>query len=72
MNLLDGIKIYTLPGLAHLGTIKQDVYDETNVTLGIMFVEDEYVIAGDKGAIWMYNITILALIRHLLCSSPSG
>ena len=51
MNFLDGIKIYTLPGLAHLDTIKQDVYDETNVTLGIVFVEDEYVIAGDKGAI---------------------
>ena len=61
-----------MPGLAHLGTIKQDVYDETNVTLGIVFVEDEYVIAGDKGAIWMYEVTTLALIKHLPCSSPSG
>ncbi|KDR77035.1 hypothetical protein GALMADRAFT_210197 [Galerina marginata CBS 339.88] len=36
-NLLNGIEIFSLPGLEHCGTILQNIRAETNVTLGVAF-----------------------------------
>ncbi|KDR67469.1 hypothetical protein GALMADRAFT_147022 [Galerina marginata CBS 339.88] len=70
-NLVDGIDIFTLPDLTYHGSIRQAVDLHNNLTLGLAFIEDEFIVCGGKGAIFLYRVSSLALVNQLQGSSPS-
>ncbi|KDR66864.1 hypothetical protein GALMADRAFT_216748 [Galerina marginata CBS 339.88] len=67
-NLIDGIDIFTLPDLTYYGFIQQAVDLQNNLTLGLAFIDDEFIVCGGKGAIFMYRLSNLELLtphRHI-------
>ncbi|KDR65280.1 hypothetical protein GALMADRAFT_232961 [Galerina marginata CBS 339.88] len=73
-NLFDGIEIFSLPRLIHCGSIPQNIRQQSNVTLGIFFVGNDHVVAGESGGIGMYHTTTrtLALSYHKVLVAGSG
>jgi hypothetical protein len=62
---MDGIDIFALPILAHLGTIKQKLYPSTNMTVGITFIGGSYIASGGSGQIWISEVENLRVLSGL-------
>lgn len=62
---MDGIDIFTLPNLMHLGTIKHTLYPSSNVVLGITFIGNSYIISGGCGQIWISEAESLRVLAGL-------
>ena len=64
-NLMDGIDIFTLPNLTHLGTIKHVLYPSSNVVLGIAFIGHRYIVSGGCGQIWISEAESIRVLAGL-------
>jgi len=64
-NLMDGVDVFTLPNLVHLGTIKQDLHPSSNVILGIAFIGHNYLVSGGYSQIWISEVETLRVLSRL-------
>lgn len=71
-NLLNGIEIFSLPGLKHCGTIAQAIQAEFNVTLGIAFNGVDHLVVGEYGGVCMYEVSTRTLLYRLQGLAAQG
>ena len=68
-NLTGGVDLFSLMNFAHLGTIKQKLQPNLNVTLGIAFLGG-YILSGGHGQVWMNEAETLCLVSGLHNKEP--
>lgn len=69
-NLKDGVDLFSLPNFSHLGTIKQKIWPNFNVTLGIAFLGSKYIVSGGHGQVWMHEADTFCLVTGLHSDEP--
>ena len=62
---MDGIDVFTLPHLVHLGTIEQKLHPSSNFIMGIAFVGDNHLVSGGYSQIWISEVETLRILSGL-------
>lgn len=61
-NLVDGINIFSLPTLSQVGVIMEKLNPSRNFLVGVVFLDNNHIVAGGQENVRLYNIDRLCIV----------